>query len=528
VNRPLFAPRLLPLALALSAALAASPVLAQSINAAPDATFEVTGFEVMGDNPLNADATQAALRPFVGPNQDIYKLEAAREALAEAIRSAGLGLYRVVLPPQDAVGTIKLTVTKIPLVAINVAGEKYFSEANIRASLPALVVGDTPDMRIVARDLELANDDTAKHTALRFGEAPDGSGIVANVDVTDKSPWSLTVGANNTGDPAEGGETRILAYLQYANLFNLDQTLGFAYTTAPNDTSGVKQYGIYYKAPIYAWGGVVSASHSYSTTSSGALGSGQVITGAGTIDGIAYTQLLSPIGAYKSSLALGLDDKLFRSPTLDQAQLTGGDVRSRPISLAYTGNYEANWGTSNFNIEIDHNLGSGSHNDEQSYNANRVGANNDWNALRVNYSLGVPLPRGFALNVRLVGQYSSDALIQGEEFGLGGASSIRGAEERAVVGDSGASSSLELYTPDLGYNVKLLAFSDNGFVTRHDPVVGQSSRDQLQSLGVGLRWTYLQSAQFALDYGYIVHGSEYPTIPSGTQRLHANLLYTFN
>jgi hemolysin activation/secretion protein len=338
----------------------------------------------------------------------------------------------------------------------------------------------------------------------------------------------VTLGANNTGDPAEGGEARVLAYLQYANLFNMDQTLGFAYTTAPSDSSGVKQYGLYYKAPIYFLGGVVSASHSYSTTSSGALGSGQVITGAGTIDGIAYTQLFSPIGAYKSSVALGLDDKLFRAPTIGTAELTGGDVRSTPISLAYTANYEGSWGTNNFSIEVDHNLTAGSHNDDESYNANRVGASNDWNALRVNYTLGVPLYRGFALNVRVVGQYSSDALIQGEEFGLGGASSVRGAEERAVIGDSGASSTFEIYTPNLGQNVRLLAFSDNGFVTRHDPVIGQSSRDQLQSVGVGLRWTYLQFAQFAIDYGYITKGSQYPTIPSGTQRIHANLLYTFN
>lgn len=515
--------------LAIAAAFGTAPALAQqTISAAPDVTFAVTGFEVTGDNPLGADTTQSTLKPYIGPAENLTQLEQARQALAAAIRDAGLGLYRVTLPPQDAVGTIKLVVAKIPLVAVNVSGEKYFTEANIRASIPALVVGDTPDMRVVARNLEEANDNPAKHTTVKFGEAADGSGIEASIDVADKSPWSLTVGANNTGNPAEGGETRVLGYLQYANLFNLDQTLGFAYTTAPGDSGGIKQYGIYYKAPIYPWGGLVSASRSYSTTSSGALGSGQVITGAGTIDGIAYTQLFSPIGAYKSSVSVGIDDKLFRAPTIGTTDLTGGDVRSRPLSVAYTGNYEGSWGVNNFSVEFDHNISSGNHNDDEAYNANRVDARTDWNALRVNYTLGMPLYKGFALNVRVAGQFSSDALIQGEAFGIGGASSVRGAEERAVIGDSGASSSFEIYTPDLGANVRLLAFSDNGFVTRHDPVVGQSSRDQLQSLGVGLRWTYLQAAQFALDYGYITKGSQYPTIPSGTQRLHANLLYTFN
>lgn len=529
VKRSLTALRLAPLVLALAAAFGPLPSYAQQISSAPpEASFTVTGFDVTGDNPIGADRTQEVLKPFLGPQTSITNLEAARRALAEAIRSAGSGLYRVVLPPQEVTGTVHLVVAKIPITAVTVTGEKYFSEGNIRASVPSLQAGQTPVMTSVERDLEQANDNPAKHTTVKFAEDPNSEGITAELHADDKNPWSFTVGANNTGTASQGGEMRILGYLQYANLFDKDQTVGIAYTTSPDQPDNVKQYGLYYKAPIYTWGGFFSASHSYSTTSTGALGSGQVITGAGEITGVAYTELLTPIGAYKSSVAIGLDDKLFKSPTLEGVGDIGGDVRDRPISLAYVANYDGNWGAMGFNAEVDHNISSGSYNNDEAYSANRFGASTNWSVLRLGYNVQAPIWRGFALAVRVLGQYSPDALIQGEEFGLGGATSVRGAPERVVIGDTGMTSNIEVYSPELPYNFRVLAFTDAGFVTRRDPVIGQPERDQLQSVGVGLRWTYHQTAQFALDWGYLTKGANYPSVPTGSNRVSANLLYTFN
>ncbi len=529
VNRSLTALRLAPLVLALASAFGAAPALAQNLSTpAPEASFTVTGFEISGENPIGDARAQAVLQPFVGPQTDITRLEAARRALADAIRTSNVGLYRVVLPPQEVNGTVKLVVAKIPVTAVTVSGSHYFTEGNIRASVPSLTAGDTPNMTHVERDLEQANDNPAKHTTVKFAEDATGQGISADIHVEDKNPWSFTVGANNTGTASQGGEARLLGYLQYANLFDRDEVLGLAYTTSPANPDEVKQYGIYFKAPLYAWGGFISASHSYSSTSTGALGSGQTITGAGDITGIAYTQLIEPLGPYKSSVAIGLDDKLFKSPVLEGIGEIGGPVRSRPISLAYVGNYDGTWGTAGFNLEVDHNISSGANNDTASYQANRADATTSWNALRMGYNVTSPIWRGFSLAVRVLGQYSPDALIQGEQFGLGGASSVRGAPERVVIGDSGLSSSIEVYSPEIYWNLRALVFTDAGFVTRHDPVPGQPDRDQLQSVGFGFRWTYAQSAQVAVDWGYLTKGSSYPSIPAGSNRVSANLLYTFN
>ena len=48
------------------------------------------------------------------------------------------------------------------------------------------------------------------------------------------------------------------------------------------------------------------------------------------------------------------------------------------------------------------------------------------------------------LSARLDGQWSDEPLIPGEQFGIGGARSVRGYEEREASGDSGFFVSAEL------------------------------------------------------------------------------------
>jgi hemolysin activation/secretion protein len=517
------------IALALAALGAPAPLWAQTGPSAapPEVSFTVTRFEVTGDNPLDPARTQEVLKPFLGVQQGIAGLEAARAAVDATLRGAGYSLYHVTLPPQETVSVIRINVARVKVANIEVRGQKYFEESNIRASVPSLVAGQSPDIRAVARELEMANDNPAKHTTLGMKGSDTEDSIDAVLQTSDRNPLTFTAGYNTSGNDDQGGRSRIVGYLQDANLFGLDQVGSVAYTTSPSSPNEVKQYGLYYKAPIYAWGGAVSASYSYSSVSTGALGSGQVVTGAGRTTGVSYTVYLYPVGTYRSSVALGVDDKLFTSPTINGITVPGGDVRSRPISVTYVASYSPGWGTLSLNAEFDKNLPSGEDNTDVAYRDNRFGATRDWDATRLVGSVVVPIGHGWAVSGIVRGQYSADPLIAGEQFGLGGAASIRGAEERAVTGDSGVAATLEIYTPELYTGLRLLGFSDNGYIERHDAQPGETSHETLQSVGFGLRFSWQNAAQLSVDYGYITHGSRFPSVPAGTSRVHANLTYTF-
>ena len=80
------------------------------------------------------------------------------------------------------------------------------------------------------------------------------------------------------------------------------------------------------------------------------------------------------------------------------------------------------------------------------------------------------LPRDWQFRWGMSGQVTRDMLIPGEQFGIGGADSVRGFLEREIINDNGYRGTLELYGPDFGAKVpvagarmRALAFTDWGW-----------------------------------------------------------------
>jgi hemolysin activation/secretion protein len=126
-------------------------------------------------------------------------------------------------------------------------------------------------------------------------------------------------------------------------------------------------------------------------------------------------------------------------------------------------------------------------------------------------------------------QYSADALISGEQLGLGGASNVRGTSERPIAGDRGLFTSLEVSTPEMLPGLRLLGFVDAGWLRNNNPnATNKPASDHLASVGLGLR--YSQGALgISAEWGRIVTGSVLANpantaIPrAGDNKLHVNL-----
>ena len=120
------------------------------------------------------------------------------------------------------------------------------------------------------------------------------------------------------------------------------------------------------------------------------------------------------------------------------------------------------------------------------------------------------------------GQYTPDALVPGEQFGVGGAATVRGFLEREVANDSGANLNLELYTPnwcgDGGYQCRALAFYDTAWVRRNHGLPGEIDSMAIGSAGLGLRILLNRYANLQLDYAHVVN-------PGQTGRRDANRLH---
>lgn len=504
------------------------PALAQNaMPAPPEVSFRINKFEVVGQNPLGEARVQALLAPYLGQQTGLDKLQQATQALEKLLQAEGYGLYRVVLPPQDAVDTITIRIEPVKLADIKIKGSKYRHRSNIRSSLSKVQENTSPNMRDVARQLYIANQNPSKKTGLRLSQNEIANGIDVALDVEDERPWSTLIGFNNSGTP-DTGRGRAMGLFQNHNLFDRDHVLSLAYTTSPEQSRDVNQFGLFYRAPVYEYGGMVTGSYSRSSVGSGALGNGQEITGSGTTMGLHYTHFFHPEGQFRTNLSVGVDDRLFKAPAIGGVVLPTGDVRSRPVKVEYNVQYDPQWGNANWSIAYARNLPSGSMNTDAAYAANRAGADSSWAAWTLSYGAVARLGSGgWLLNANGRAQYASEPLISGEQYGLGGANSVRGLDERAVAGDSGVSLSLEVLTPEIRKGLRALGFVEGGHVRRHSPVVGTSARENLLSVGLGLRYTKEKFGSFSLDYGRIVHAGNSPGTARGTDRLHANILLQF-
>ena len=533
------------LCLALLSALlgGALPVVAQQAAPQPDAVampqatgattrFPILGFEVTGDVPLTAAQINAVLDSFIGEGS-LITLQQATGELENAFRLAGYELHRVSLPPQDLGGVVKLEVVKFALGKITVEGNERFTEANVRASLPELQEGQAPNFRILAVQTAIANENPAKQVQVSLKESDEADKIDVRLVLKESDPLSLSLSLSNTGSDSTGNN-RLSVVASHANVWGLDHQASLAYTTSPERIKEVTQLGLNYRIPLYRMGGVVGLSYTQSDVvgSFGAFTS----TGAGSTFGANYSHYLEPEGGKRRYLTVGLDQKNFNVSQINGVASPGQlDRVSRPLTLGYTVRTEADKAVWGYNVELAANMSGGRGNDLAAYRSEdpRVGTV-DWTLLRASANYSGALAAGWLWSARAQLQYSGDVLISGEQFGIGGATSVRGTGERPLAADSGLFSTVELSSSELAPGVRALGFVDGGWLHNNSGGVNPNKpdNDQLVSAGLGLRYA---SGRFALstDWARVVTGSVLPFVPgsgipqSGDQKIHLNVSARF-
>ena len=281
--------------------LATACALVSAEETVPVVRFNVTGFEVLGDNPLSESATQSILKDYIGNYEGLDALLSAVEALQLAISTAGFNFRRVILPPQTLAGAIvQLEVVSFHIGDIDVEGNEHFGKDNIVRSLPALRVGEAPDTDAIAQALYFANRHGDKQINVKLRESQEASAIDALITVEDKRPWSVFAGLNNIGTRATG-RTRLSLGAAYSNLFNLDHKLTFSYTTSPENADDVTQASAFYELPVYSASGTLTAFYSYSDVNVGDVGDFSV-SGAGRFWGLSFNRDLRKIGGVSPPL----------------------------------------------------------------------------------------------------------------------------------------------------------------------------------------------------------------------------------
>jgi hemolysin activation/secretion protein len=500
-------------------------VLSDAAQAQSPGGFAVNHYTVTGDNPLDAEATARILDPLKGIKHGLDELTAVAKALEQELRARGHTFHKVLLPPQTIKNeTVELKVQALTIGAITVVGNQHFSEANVRRTVPGLIAGTTPAMKPLARTLALANEHPARHVTLNLIESKEPDKVDAEVAVRDRRPWSLFANFSNIGAP-ELARSRLSVGGQHANLFGYDDVFTAVYTTSPEALSDVKQVATNYRIPTYRLGGISSLYYAHSDVNSGRIQEVFDVSGAGDFFGYSYSQYLPQIGAYRQQLGIGIDDRAFASNVSFLGDPIGNNVRSRPFTVRYQGDYRGQRVQANASFTYTVNTGGGDNNDAHSYDAARAGSETQWDVFRYDARLTIALPLDFRATTIFEGQIAGEALIPGEQFGVGGVNSVRGFEERAVTGDNGQRLSFELWLPPLPGDVRVLGFVDAGHADRRRPQPDELHHELIVSTGFGLRWQWQQQIALAFDYGHYVE--EASEREAGGIKWHVSLSYRY-
>jgi hemolysin activation/secretion protein len=501
--------------------LFATPTVAQG------PLFDIARFVVDGNTLLPGNRIDTVLAPFTGRERGIADVQRAAKALQDEFQREGYVAVLVTVPEQEVRdGEVRLRVSEAHIARVRVLGNRFFDEANIRRSLPALKEGTSPNTRKLSESAQLANENPAKQAAISL-RAMDLQNVEATIGVTDENPRAFSLFADNTGTP-DTGRRRIGAGYQNANMFDRDQVLNAQVITSPDSPDDVLITGVGYRVPIYRWRGVFDAVVGYSNVDSGTVQGLFAVSGSGTIFGLHYTQYLRRFGIYEQRLRFGWDRTEFRNDvTFEGSESLVPDVTVHPLSLTYRGRFSTIGTEVGFYVSAARNIPGSGDASQEAFSATRLGASASYSIFRAGGAYSQALPRDFLFRAVFNAQYTNDLLVPGEQFGMGGVYSVRGFFEREAINDIGVQGSVEAYTPDFGkrfsdrWSMRALVFADVASGRDNEPVRGPDN--ELSSVGFGLQVAQGKRLALRLDWAYVTRGAG--TRPTGSDRLHFAAAY---
>ena len=286
----------------------------------------------------------------------------------------------------------------------------------------------------------------------------------------------------------------------------------------------------FYWIPLYGYNTGLSAYWTKSDIDTGSVGVGGVnfaVSGKGEFFGLRANYALPKVHAIAHNISIAMDSRYFESSVgFAGGALPTSAVGSTPASLRYALRSDQPWGGVGGNIEYVSNVSGGRANTALAYTTSRATAGTNWSVIRWEADAQYNFATRWSLGAKLRGQYTEDLLIPGEQFGVGGVSSVRGLKEREATGDRGYTANFELTAPVVDAGIVPYAFTDFGRRMHITPVAGVTQNDNAASAGFGARWNWEKGLDVNVSYAYVLNGIAGGT-PRGHEKVNFSLFYRF-
>ena len=425
-----------------------------------------------------------------------------------------------VLIPEQALeeGVVRLQVEELQVSRIEVEGAKARSRDNVLRAVPALSEGSTPVDTELSAQLRLANENPGRQMQVTFRTEDDDT-LTGVLRVADRNPWTTQLSMDNTGSETTG-KWRVAAAVQHSNLLDRDIVGSVQLQTSPRYENAVQIASLSLRAPLYPVGLLVDASIVHSSVDSGTVKTSAgdyLLSSSGQSLSLRVTRLLPRWGGVDHRISVGQDLRMVDSRVTSTA---GGpslvpDIVLRPVSVAYSMNWREEPHSIFGQVSVSKNMPGGGRSAEQVFEEPGLRAGADPNYLIVRASAGLATALGgWTFTAQWNGQWTEDALVAAEQFGIGGEGSIRGFNGRLASADMGHRLGIEFLSPVKTAELGALGpvagawavFAEAGEVRRRLALPSEKVRTTLSAAGLGVRLTWRERLALRADVGVVARG----------------------
>lgn len=545
---------------------------------------------LQGRSNLPPSRVRPYYEPLLGRPADAALLEQLRLAVASAYDKAGQGLVAVeVSGIYEGVAVVRVQPLFLRSVQTQAQTQAQTAELSmaalddaVRAALPALQAGTSPQLHALDRELRLANLQPHRRWAIDFRAegapapspatavaaapvppAPAGFGslpgqggaaalespaaatpaprapavagpvaqgeIDAHVLVDGASPWYGRVRVDNDGQDATGRE-RARLQLGHGDALGPGRALDFTLLTSLQKPSAQHQLAVRYQHPLPAWGSLFSVEVSRAVSRPGLVQSFFDVSGDSRSLNLSLRHLLPRQGALEPYVEAGLERSVYDDVVGFFGVNLGSKVGTAPLSLALGATWQGQGMSAFGQVRLRHDTGWGGWSDRADYASARAGAAPHWNALdaaaEVRRAVGVGEGGGSEFVARAQAQWSGDPLISPQQFRVGGASLMRGLKEGELAGDKGVALAFE-YWWKLPAQHRVGLLFDTAAVRRNQAQPGDVGRASAASAGLGWQWQPLPALQLQVNLARLLRVHHLPQREAGDTRVHAVLDWSF-
>ena len=466
-------------------------------------TIFIQKFEIVGNTVFTPEELAVVLEPYTMRNISFTDLLAAQQAIDRLYFENGYITSGTFIPPQKLQdGIVVIEVLEGSVEEINISGLDRLNPGYVRSRLEVATKAPLDRNKLLNALQLLQLDPLIENLAAELTAGTKPGSSILEINLQEADPFDLTLSFDNYRAPSVGTDRRQVQ-LTHRNLLGFGDRINVSYLNTDGSDS---LNDLNYTIPINPYNGTLNFRFRYTDSKIIESPFDEFdIESENTNYEFTYRQPL--LQKPTEDLAIGIS--FFRS----DSALTLGD---KPVQLSRGAEDDGETHISALRFFQEY----------TTRDAKQVFA------LRSQFSLGVDIfnatinsgdvPdskffawRGQAQYIRLLSpditlllradlQLANDPLVPVEQFSLGGALSVRGYRQDALLGDNGLFNSAEiratiLRIPKWETSLQLTPFVDFGKVWNTDNITFDKST--LVSVGVGLRLQISDDFAARLDWG---------------------------